>query len=246
MKALLLNSGVGRRMGGLTREHPKCMTVIYGRHSILSWQLELLRQVGVTDVVITTGPFAGTLEKYARERSPSVRFVHNPRYSETNYIYSMYLARELLRDDLILLHGDVVLEKSVLEELLTASKSAVAVARGAALPEKDFKARITQGRVKEIGVDVFGADCVPSQPAYRLRKADMELWLEAVSSFCRRGETGVYAENALNTVLDRVEMVPLALKGRLCNEIDDPEDLETVSGRFRALMNGAKDTGGEI
>lgn len=236
MKALILNSGVGRRMGEETREHPKCMTSIGSGHTILSWQLELLKGSGVTDVVITTGPFAQTLEDYAAQRLASVRCVHNPRYAETNYIYSMYLARELLRDDILLLHGDLVLERSVLEELLAAPGSAVAVEYGVPLPEKDFKARLDQGKVREIGVHVFGPACVASQPAYRIARADMELWLEAISRFCRRGETGVYAENALNTIFDQVEMTPLALGGRLCNEIDNLEDLAAISRRFQTLI----------
>lgn len=239
MKALILNSGVGRRMGEETREHPKCMTSIGAGHTILSWQLELLKEAGVTDVVITTGPFAQALEDYAAQRLASVRCVHNPRYAETNYIYSMYLARELLRDDILLLHGDLVLERSVLEDLLAAPGSAVAVEYGVSLPEKDFKARLDRGKVREIGVHVFGAECVASQPAYRIARADMELWLEAISRFCQRGETGAYAENALNTIFDQVEMTPLALGGRLCNEIDNLEDLAAISRRFQALI--AKD-----
>ena len=39
MKALILNSGMGSRMGVLTSEHPKCMTEISGRETILSRQL---------------------------------------------------------------------------------------------------------------------------------------------------------------------------------------------------------------
>lgn len=246
MKALILNSGVGKRMGDLTRKHPKCMTPIGQGYTILSWQLELLKQVGITDAVITTGPFAGMLEEYASERLPSMQFVYNPQYSETNYIYSMYLARELLRDDLVLLHGDLVLEKSVLEELLAMQGNAVAVERGIPLPEKDFKARLFHDRVREIGVNVFGEDCVASQPAYKLQKADMEAWLESISEFCQRGETGVYAENALNTIFDCVKMVPVALEGRLCNEIDNLEDLESISRRFRMLMSETKKAGAGI
>lgn len=245
MKALILNSGIGKRMGDLTREHPKCMTLIGRDHTILSWQLELLKQVGITEAVITTGPFAGVLEEYASTRLPSIQYIHNHQYKETNYIYSMYLARELLRDDLILLHGDLVLEKSVLEELVSMQGSVVAVERNIPLPEKDFKARLVQGRVREIGVNVFGEDCVASQPAYKLQKADMEAWLEAIADFCRRGETGVYAENALNTIFERVEMIPVALEGRLCNEIDNLEDLETISKRFQILMNETEAAGVE-
>ena len=44
MKALILNSGTGSRMGDLTRTHPKCMTEIGGGETILSRQLTLIRE----------------------------------------------------------------------------------------------------------------------------------------------------------------------------------------------------------
>ena len=43
MKALILNSGMGKRMGVLTSEHPKCMTEIKDGETILSRQLTLLK-----------------------------------------------------------------------------------------------------------------------------------------------------------------------------------------------------------
>ena len=55
MKALILNSGLGSRMGVLTSEHPKCMTEISPRETILSRQLNQLSEAGIRDVVITTG-----------------------------------------------------------------------------------------------------------------------------------------------------------------------------------------------
>ncbi len=39
MKAIILNSGLGHRMGVITKEHPKCMTEISHRETILSRQL---------------------------------------------------------------------------------------------------------------------------------------------------------------------------------------------------------------
>lgn len=36
MKALILNSGLGSRMGVYTKEHPKCMTDLVGEETILS------------------------------------------------------------------------------------------------------------------------------------------------------------------------------------------------------------------
>ena len=57
MKALILNSGLGSRMGTLSTEHPKCMTEISSHETILSRQLNLIMKMGIKEVVITTGYF---------------------------------------------------------------------------------------------------------------------------------------------------------------------------------------------
>ena len=49
MKALILNSGLGSRMGVLTSEHPKCMTEISARETILSRQLQLIADAGILE-----------------------------------------------------------------------------------------------------------------------------------------------------------------------------------------------------
>ena len=49
MKALILNSGQGTRMGDITINQPKCMTHIYNRDSILSRQLKQLKDIEVTE-----------------------------------------------------------------------------------------------------------------------------------------------------------------------------------------------------
>ena len=62
MKALILNSGLGSRMGGvLTSEHPKCMTKISTHETILSRQLRLLSDAGIEEIIMTTGFFESVL-----------------------------------------------------------------------------------------------------------------------------------------------------------------------------------------
>ena len=113
MKALILNSGLGSRMGALTSEHPKCMTEISSRDTILSRQLRQISEAGIREVVITTGYYDTVLTDYCASLELPVEFtfVKNPVYDKTNYIYSICCAREVLRDtDLLLLHGDLVFE----------------------------------------------------------------------------------------------------------------------------------------
>ena len=112
MRALILNSGLGTRMGDLTTNHPKCMTEITEKETILSRQLRQLAEANISEVIITTGPFDNILVNYCQslDLPLSITFVKNPKYQNTNYIYSIYCAREYLHDDIILLHGDLVLE----------------------------------------------------------------------------------------------------------------------------------------
>lgn len=235
MKALILNSGLGSRMGEITREQPKCMAPIGGGYTILSRQLTQLADAGVRETVITTGPFADVLRTHVAQLglTMDVRFVHSPAYATTNYIVSMHLAAPFLAgEDVLLLHGDLVLETGVLRELLASPRSTVAVDAGLPLPEKDFKARLLGGRAVAIGVNLFGADCVASQPAYRFTADGMALWLDEIAAFVARGETGVYAENAFNALGGALPLWPMELHGRLCAEIDNPADLTAGSARF--------------
>ena len=237
MKALILNSGAGRRMGPLSGERPKCMTEISPTESIIARQLRQLSECGVEEAVITTGPFAAALEGYCRALGLPLRltFVHNPRWAETNYIYSIYCARERLRGEgILLMHGDLVFEESVLEEALAAKTSVMAVSSELPPPQKDFKAIIREGRVARVGVDLFDG-AVTAQPLYKLLENDWKTWLGGIAEFCEAGRTDCYAEEALNEAADRCRIMPLDFGGALCAEIDTPQDLAAVSARLKEI-----------
>ena len=236
MKALILNSGLGSRMGVLTSQHPKCMTEVSSRETILSRQLRQLAEVGVSEVVMTTGLFDAVLEDYCRSLDLPLRFtfVKNPVYDKTNYIYSIYCAREHLDGDILLLHGDLVFENEILDKILACPDSCMAVSSTLPLPEKDFKAVVRDGFVQKVGVEFFD-DAMAAQALYKLRAADWRLWLDNIAAFCEAGNTQVYAENALNALDGAARVRALDVRDLLCAEIDNPEDLAAVSARLREV-----------
>ena len=231
MKALILNSGLGSRMGALTKEHPKCMTEISPGETIVSRQLRLLSDAGIRDVVMTTGVFADVLQEYCESLGLPLRitYVLNPRCRETNYIYSIYCAREELEDDILLMHGDLVFGRDVLDGMLGSRDSRMAVSRSAPLPEKDFKAVLDGDLIRKVGIEFFDR-AAAAQPLYFLRKEDWLLWLGKITEFCEAGNTKVYAENALNELDGAAGIRAYDTGDRLCGEIDNPEDLEKMKG----------------
>jgi len=237
MKAIILNSGLGHRMGSITDTHPKCMTEISSDNTILSRQLKKLVAFGINQVVMTTGYYNSILEEYCSGLHLPIRFtfVNNPVYDKTNYIYSIYCAKDLLKDDdVILMHGDLVFEPLVLEAILKSDVSCMAVSSTLPLPEKDFKAVIKDGRIEKVGIEFFD-NAMAAQPLYKLLKEDWLVWLESIERFCENDDRKCYAENAFNQVSDRCRIYPVDVRDMLCAEIDTPQDLETVSARVKEV-----------
>ncbi len=234
MKALILNSGMGSRMGALTSKQPKCMTEISSRETILSRQLTLLVEAGITDAVITTGYFDGVLTNYCKSLDIpiNITYVKNPLFKDTNYIYSIYCAKENLKDeDIILMHGDLVFEYSVLEEIIKHESSCMKVSSTKQLPEKDFKAVVCDGLVKAVGVEFFDS-ALEAQALYKLNKEDWNTWLNIICEFCENGNRNCYAEVALNQVTDKCIIEAYDVKNQLCMEVDNLEDLAVAKARL--------------
>ena len=236
MKALILNSGLGSRMGVLTSEHPKCMTEISLNQTILSRQLKQIADAGIEEAVITTGYYDGVLVNYCHSLNLPLRFtfVKNPIYDRTNYIYSIYCAREYLDDDIILMHGDLVFENEVFDRVVSSPVSCMTVSSTLPLPEKDFKAVVKDGMVMKVGVDLFNG-ALEAQPLYKLLKQDWKAWLDKIIEFCESGRNKVYAENALNELEGIAKIHALDVENLLCSEIDNPEDLAVVSSKLNEI-----------
>lgn len=239
MKALILNSGLGHRMGVLTSEHPKCMTEISRKETILSRQLRIIAAAGIEEVIMTTGYFDDILVNYCHSLDLPLHFtfVNNPLYDKTNYIYSIYCAKDVLAgEEIVLMHGDLVFEETVFDDVINCETSCMTVSTTLPLPEKDFKAVVHNGKVEKVGIEFF-TDALAAQALYKLNQSDWKVWLDKIIEFCENDNRKCYAENALNEVSKNCNIMALDVEDRLCAEIDNPEDLATVSARVHEIEN---------
>ncbi len=226
-------------MGVLTSEHPKCMTEVSSTQTILSRQLHMLVEAGITEVVITTGYYDSVLVSYCESLDLPLHytFVKNPIYDKTNYIYSIYSARKELDDDILLMHGDLVFENEVMDRVMQSPVSCMTISSTLPLPEKDFKAQIKDGKVINVGVDIF-TDAVEAQAFYKLYRDDWNVWLHKIIEYCEDSDTSkrtVYAENALNELNGTANITALDVQNLLCAEIDNPEDLAVVKHQLKTV-----------
>ena len=195
-----------------------------------------LADMGVEELVITTGAFESELVRYAETHGEKQKFtfVKNPEYERTNYIYSIFCAREYLEGDLLLLHGDLVFSDEVLRRVMDFDGSCMVTSSAVPLPEKDFKAVLSGEYIKAIGIEFF-EHAVAAQPLYKLLWQDWQAWLSRIEMFCRTGRRNCYAENAFNEISDQCRIHPLEVGNLFCQEVDSLEDLDLVVSGLRTL-----------
>jgi choline kinase len=236
VKALILNSGRGERLRPLTKHVPKALIRIGGK-PLLGHQIDNLVGCGIRNIIITTGPFEDKIKKYMESEylDISVAYVKNRSYRTTNYIYSMWLTKKLIDDDIILFHGDLFFEKELLKKLVEEKyANCVLVNRKIKPPKKDFKAVIENDVVIKIGVEFSGKNAFFSAPLYKFSKLDFLYWLNEIGNFIeKRGNLKIYAECILNEISDKVVLHPVYFAEGVCLEIDTEKDLELIQSHFK-------------
>lgn len=233
MKALIFNSGIGKRMMELTANNPKSMVHLYNDETIFERQIRLLQEAGITEVVITTGPYPEMLKNICNKpcyKNMHFVFPHNEIFDASNYIYSMYKAREYLNDDILMMHGDLVFDRTLIPNLLKNPEfNTCLINKYKPLPEKDFKGRIIDNELREVGINIFDNNCYAFQPLYKLSKEVMKVWLDNVVKFVESGNINVYAENAFNEVSKGLGIRPVSYHNHFIYEVDNKEDLARVN-----------------
>ena len=120
MKAIIIAAGEGSRMNKLTQNIPKPLVMVNGK-SIIERQLSILKQNGILDITIITGPHH---EKFNFEK---IRYIRDENFLEHDQLGSLISAKKEINGDVILLFADIVFENIVLAKILE-SKSDISIA----------------------------------------------------------------------------------------------------------------------
>jgi L-glutamine-phosphate cytidylyltransferase len=110
-KTLILAAGEGTRLRPYTLDRPKCLVEVDGR-SLLDRQLDVLRAEGVSPIMLIGGYLS---DKLCR---PGVALKLNPRYAETNMVWTLFCVEEELIGEVIVAYGDIVYSRTILRALL--------------------------------------------------------------------------------------------------------------------------------
>ncbi|MBF0382871.1 MAG: phosphocholine cytidylyltransferase family protein [Magnetococcales bacterium] len=116
-QAIILAAGMGTRLKAFGKHTPKGFLRL-GERPIIEESLEKLWRVGIERVVVVTGHLNEFYDNLAAESGGRVETVFNPLYAESGSMYSLFLAREKISQDFLLLESDLIYEQRALEEAI--------------------------------------------------------------------------------------------------------------------------------
>ena len=150
-------AGVGSRLKQIIGEKPKCLIEVDGV-SLISRSVSLLKSRGISDITVITGFKSELIHHNLGSR---VNYFHNPFYRVTNSIASLWLAKDLLYDDLILMNADLYYEEAVLDTAIAQTECAVMLSDLTRIDDADFRFCVRGNRILKTGnkLSIRDTDC---------------------------------------------------------------------------------------
>lgn len=241
MQAIILAAGQGTRLRPLTDDRPKCLVELVGR-PLLARQLDVLHASGVDDITVIGGYRADQLAAYP------IKLAINLVFDRTNMVSSLFVADDLIRDasdgDLLIVYGDIVFERRVLEAVRAAQGDlVVAVDTGW---QKYWELRMddplddaetlkigTDGHLVELGRKPVSLDDIQGQyigcikvPSSR-RQAFSEHWhaLDRTAHYDGKDFDNMYMTSFIQSLIDSGWAATPAYINHGWLEVDTVEDL---------------------
>tara|TARA_Y100000996_G_scaffold77404_1_gene52171 strand:+ start:96 stop:815 length:720 start_codon:yes stop_codon:yes gene_type:complete len=236
MKAFILAAGVSRRLYPHTYDIPKCLLEVGGK-PIIHYQLDALKNLGVTDITMIVGYHREMLMMNVEKNFPDLNFnfVINHHYFETNTAYSIHIGRDKLDSQVLLMNADVIYPKALLEKVFSSNyKTVLAVDIKACGKEEVKVIDGGQNKIVAIGKDLIEEQCLGEFIGVaKLSKDFVDIFRRSISDLIDAGGKNDYFEAAIQPLLDKVDTHFIDISEYPCLEIDFLEDLESARELFK-------------
>lgn len=226
MKAIIMAAGVGSRLLEINNGRPKCL-IPTGKETLISRMVELLRHRNINDITVITGYMSSLIHQ---ELGDKVNYFDNPFYRVTNSIASLWLARELLTGDVILMNADIFLEEEILDVCLSQTKNAVMLSDSTRIETADFRFSVDGDRILKTGNKLTNdeTDC-EYVGIVRIDATFIHLFKKRLEYLLRKGDFNNWWEGVLYSFIEEgIDIFHIDIKGVFWTEVDNHNDYQRL------------------
>ena len=146
VQAVILAAGAASGLGGLTADRHQCL-LDCGGQTILQHHFENLIRCGIReqDIIVVAGKGLDKMRQALNDRMAQI--VYNPWFETTNMLVSLWLAKDKLDSDLIIVYGDIVFDGRILKDLMHQRGDAVLAVERKRPDEEDEKICVKAGKM---------------------------------------------------------------------------------------------------
>lgn len=232
MKAIILAAGIASRLRPLTNHTPKCLLNI-GTKAILQLTLDHLIENKINDFIIVTGYLEQQIKDFitSKYKCINVHYIYNELYATTNNIYSLWLTKEYISgDDMLLLDSDIIFDKQIITNLLNSEFKNCLALKKHAVQEEEIKVKLDlQGRITQIGKEVHPKEAIGESIGIEKFNADLVQKLFQLIDHMIQIDKNVnlFYEAAFQKLIESGENIyTIDVTEHYCMEIDTAADLE--------------------
>ena len=227
MKAILLAAGKGTRISRFIKDCPKSTLPINGR-PLIRRTVEIFLKKGI-EVIVCTGYKFELIEKALK--GLDVTFIHNPFYAVTNSIGTLWLAKQFLDDDVIVMNADVFFDKKILDDLIASKYECVAATDSSRIENGDyFFATNKNGYITKYGKElVLEERTCEYVGIIKINKSFVKTFNAKMDELVNNGEYNLWWENAVYSLADEGKKInTIDFNGYFWSEIDYFDDYERI------------------
>lgn len=238
MHAIILAAGRGSRLLPLTTNLPKCLLPI-GNTTVLGMQLDTLFAHGVKSATVITGFNSHMVnsEISARQSGPRVKTLYNPFFQVADNLASCWMARKSMKSDFLLINGDTLFSPELLQTVLAAPKTDIAVTidQKGYYDGDDMKVTLDGPRLTAIGKTLPLTETDgESIGMLRFMDGGRKIFRDEVKRLMKtRDGTKSWFLSAIHGLAISGQAIgTINIKGADWSELDTPEDYEVCRSLF--------------
>ena len=233
--ACLLAAGTGSRLHPFTDSVPKCLTEING-HPILQLLVDALLDNGFKRLVVVVGHLEHHIRSFLNKNGGglTIEYITNPLFQTTNNIYSLWLAKEKIRESSLLIESDIIFDHSLLEDFLYPDKIAISPVQpwmSGTLVSMNSRNRVSAFHMGMNAINIsMNKTMFKTVNIYSLSRLSWQKVFKRLEVYISNGKVNEYYETVFR---EMVANGSLSLEGvffdpQLWYEIDTIEDLKNA------------------